>query len=454
MEKIYMRTSHRLVPFLATLSFLAVALMNLTAGAAPRSSSKTGPALMRFASAADVHNAEVSAASNFDYRWNVNERQLPLLGLPDHLAAGIERSLTYPLDQFRFSIFQALNYDEEHGKYLLPLVAQANNEIHFIEFEHSSGRNAFASIDGTNIKLVDNDTLKTFRTGDGTSYLFVRYPDGEFRCAAIRQANGASLSLLYSANGLALRGLVDSAGRTISFEYSSDGIKAVTQTWMANSASVTKTWLVGDQAMTERTTKAIEYSHAVGFLPFKAIPVNAVVRLYTDEMAASDKLLAGIFGGPNAVAGANGFEPAGLAASYPLYRGDIIGDDGKLRRGHLSYAMHLYGSPDGQSDSPLYVPAGFASHSSEPTPTDAAVTFYYPKLGNLTDVTLAVFHVANFQISNEGERVRIGNIGGPGGSSASYKHSHIEFYRGNTGLPSAAMRPALRIDPTSVFRTN
>jgi hypothetical protein len=64
---------------------------------------------------------------------------------------------------------------------------------------------------------------------------------------------------------------------------------------------------------------------------------------------------------------------------------------------------------------------------------------------------LAVFHVADFQMSAEGERVRIGRIGGPGGSSAAYKHSHIEFYRGNTGLPSLAARPRLRIDPTTVF---
>jgi hypothetical protein len=77
--------------------------------------------------------------------------------------------------------------------------------------------------------------------------------------------------------------------------------------------------------------------------------------------------------------------------------------------------------------------------------------FYYPKLGNLTDVTVAVFHVANFHLSYEDGRVRIGNIGGPGGSIGSYKHSHIEFYRGNTGLPSGSMRAKLRIDPVSVF---
>ena len=122
-----------------------------------------------------------------------------------------------------------------------------------------------------------------------------------------------------------------------------------------------------------------------------------------------------------------------------------------VRRGHLSYAMHLYGSADGSGDSSLYVPAGFTSHSAQPSPTDGVVTFYYPRLGNLSDVTLAVFHIADFQISIEGERVRIGNIGGPGGGTAAYKHSHIEFYRGNAGLPALSARPALRIDPATVF---
>ena len=57
-------------------------------------------------------------------------------------------------------------------------------------------------------------------------------------------------------------------------------------------------------------------------------------------------------------------------------------------------------------------------------------------------------HVAE---ASPGDRVRIGNIGGLGGSGLLYKHSHIEFYRGNTGLPSFPSRPDLRIDPSSVF---
>ena len=132
----------------------------------------------------------------------------------------------------------------------------------------------------------------------------------------------------------------------------------MTQTWMADSRGFTKTWAVGEQRPGDVSAK---YAHAVLTKTGKFLPANAVIEAYTEAMASSDKHLAQIFGGPNAVVGGNGFEPAGLAASYPFYRGDIIGDDGKLRRGHLSYAMHLYGSADGKGDSPVYVPAGFTS---------------------------------------------------------------------------------------------
>ena len=183
----------------------------------------------------------------------------------------------------------------------------------------------------------------------------------------------------------------------------------------------------------------------------KKMPRNALISAYTPDMAATDRLLAKIFGGPGAVAAANSFEPSGLSNQYPLYRGDILGDNGRILTGHLSHAMHLYGSFDGRGETPLYVPTGFTSHSGAPTPTDAAVTFFYPRLVNLSNVTLAVFHIANFAISQEGGRVRIGTVGGRGGSYAYYKHSHIEFYHGNTGLPSTSARQNLRIDPAAIF---
>jgi hypothetical protein len=445
-----MHSFRSILPRAFRLAFLMICVMNAVMGATLTSRTRVdaGRARVRFVELKTAGTGAVDSASAF--KWNVSDRELPLLGLPNtRLTPGLDQSLTYPLGQLSFPIFQALNYDDEHARYLLPSFSTGSKGVHFIEFAPVESRNTYTSIDGTNLTLVDNDTMKVVRTNDGARYIFVRYPDGEFRCATIKDPGGVALNLLYTANGLMLHGLVDSSGRTLTFNYAPAGIKSVTQTWMANSEGLTKTWIVGDEPESS-IDSSVKYSHAVSVFT-KALPSNAVVRQYTSAMAASDETLAHIFGGPNAVAGANGFEPTGLAVAYPFYRGNIIGDDGIERRGHLSYAMHLYGSADGTGESSLYVPAGFTQHSGPPSPTDAAITFYYPRLGNLTDVTLAVFHVADFQISTEGDRVRIGSIGGPGGSSASYKHSHIEFYRGNTGLPSLAARSRLRIDPTTVF---
>ena len=393
------------------------------------------------------YEAAISSAGEIlNYKWNADEKELPLLNLEgDGLKPGFDRSLTYQLAQFRFVIFQALSYDEQRNVYVLPLSTAEGAVNHFLEFQSTEVKNSYAPTDGTNIRLIDNDSMKTIRTADGSRYIFVRYPNGELHCAIIRNPSGAVLNLLYTANGLRLHGVVDNSGRTVTFNYDSAGIGSVTQTWMANATGLTRTWIVGEPP--ETVAPEIRYSHAI---TMKTLPANAVVRQYTAEMAASDRMLAHIFGGPNAIGAANGFEPAELASSYPAYRGDTIGDDGIERRGHLSYAMHLYGSPDGTGDSALYVPAGFTSHS-QPSPTDAAVTFYYPHIGNLVDVTLAVFHVAEFQIIYERERVRIGKLGGPGGCLPLYKHSHIEFYRGNSGLPPTETRAQLRIDPTKVF---
>ncbi|MDX6306352.1 MAG: hypothetical protein QOI77_3321 [Blastocatellia bacterium] len=445
-----MRTHQTVLPQGFRLVCLLLCVVSTCAGATLRGKSDSGRNRLKFV-AVKPGNAGTIDAAGHGFTWNIADKGLPLLGLPNNgLSAGLDRLLSYPLAQSNFPIFQALNYDEEHARYLLPSLSSESQGVHFIEFSLSEIKNTYTSADDANIRLIDNDSLKVVRTGDGTRYLFVRYPDGEFRCASIKDPNGGSLNLLYTANGLLLHGVVDSAGRTITFNYASNGIKSLTQTWMANSEGLTKTWMVGEQPESAVNSE-LKYSHAFVSLFTKALPSNAIVRQYTAAMAASDKALAAIFGGPNAVAGANGFEPAGLAAAYPFYRGDIVGDDGIERRGHLSYAMHLYGSPDGTGDSPLYIPPGFTQHSNEPSPTDAAVIFYYPRLGNLTDVTLAVFHVTDFQLTDEGNRVRIGMLGGPGGSSASYKHSHIEFYRGNTGLPPVAARASLRIDPTTVF---
>lgn len=447
-----MRKTFQFSPFGVCLLSLSLWWTGLVVGAphAARGDAGREPDWTQLAaSMSTARPAESASVKNFE--WNINDKELPLLTLDDErLPAKLDQSLTYPIDQFRLLVFQFLRRDDARGRYQLPTISGDSKEVHFIEFESIGDGKTFLAIDGSGLELMDQGTLKIIRAGDGARLLFIEYPDGEFRCASIKHANGVRLNLLYAANGLALRGVVDSFGRTIRFSYDKAGVESVTQTWMAAATGRTKTWHTGD--VPENTpVELARYSHALGA---KAIPGNALVREYTAAMADSDKNLAQVFSGVNAVAAGNGFEPAGLGTPYPLYRGDIIGDDGKPRRGHLSSAIHIYGSPDGTGDSPLYVPAGFTSHSGVPSPKDAVVTFYYPRLGNFTDITLAVFHVADFQIGYEVDRIRIGNIGGPGGSSAFYKHSHIEFYRGNTALPPASSRSALRIDPSLIFNAS
>lgn len=387
----------------------------------------------------------IAKQSSSVYQWNINDESLPLINLPDHLEGGVDLSLTYSMDQYQFPLFQSIYYNAEAGKYILMLMSEREG-AKFIDLPKAGGEGLSQSINSSNLRFTDKGDAKVISTNDGNVYTFTKFADGELHCRQIKDRAGVIIDFSYT-DAASLATIIDGSGRTVRFSYTKDYLSSITQTW-GSGAKKKKTWAIDNDTVT--TARNVSFAHARGATT-KRVPTNAVTHTYTDEMVASDSALASIFGGPGAMAAANGFEPAGLGSQYPLYRGDLVGDDGLIRRGHLSYAMHLYGSLDGTGQIGVYVPSGFVSHSDEPTPTDAAVSFYYPRLGNLTDVTLVVFHVANFNITSEGERIRIGDIGGRGGSVASYKHSHLEFYRGHTGLPSAAARTKLRIDPAVVF---
>ena len=181
--------------------------------------------------------------------------------------------------------------------------------------------------------------------------------------------------------------------------------------------------------------------------------VNAIKVYYTKEMEECDAKIASILGGDNAIAAANGFEPYSLAlvtasnTAYHYYRAE-----------HLNkYIMHLYGSKDrtrfgvdGETYTDIFIPDGFEPTSRNdaggrknaltqiPSPTEAVVTFYYKKLGNVDDVTLTLMHVKDFKPVKKGNRWHIGKIGGKGGQSVDlskpYLHSHFALLRGDVGL--------------------
>jgi len=125
---------------------------------------------------------------------------------------------------------------------------------------------------------------------------------------------------------------------------------------------------------------------------------------------------------------------------------------------HLWNFPHLAGSPDGTQNVGVFVPANYDPRTvSGPTLNDNIVTFYYERLGAETNVTLAVFHVGNYKLSNDGKRTRIGTTGGLGGDSSQSnpkspnRHVHFELWRGRGFKPPGRKRDEARIPFVPVF---
>lgn len=390
-------------------------------------------------------------ANNSLMLWNLVDREEPLLNLPENVQPDLDLNLTFPFGQFGIPLSQSLQYNAQTHRYLLMLTSDNGRKGNFLELRQVGSSRTYATNQSPGVELIDQGSIKVLRGTNGNQYSFIAISENELRCIQIQDRMGAFIRLRYNSEGL-LDGLSDNAGRTLSVGYANNHVAKLVQTWSVAEVKMIRSW---NPAISTHENLRYETSleRAPRFGLAKSLPTNAMISAYSVEMAECDRMLARIFGGPGAVAAANSFEPAALSGQYPIYRGDLRGSDGVLRRGHLSFAMHLYGSEDGTATTPLYVPTGFTSHTTTPTPTDAAITFFYPRLGNFSNVTLAVFHVADFAIKEESGRIRIGNIGGRGGSFELYKHSHIEFYRGNTGLPASNKRQALRIDPALVFST-
>jgi hypothetical protein len=383
--------------------------------------------------------------------WNLADPDEPLLRLPDDAKPNLDLGFSLPFRQFELPLQHSLSYNAQSRKYLLMLVSEAGRRGNYFELRQVGSSRVYSTKGNIRIDLIDQGSIKVLRAGDGSEYSFIVGSDEELRCVQIRGRRGESVYLSYNSQGL-LEGLTDNSERTIKIDYADDQVAALVQTWKVAAVKMVKRWSPpSNYSHPVQITRGNNYSAMPKYGMVKSVPSNAMRPSYTKQMAQCDQMLAGIFGGRGAVAAANGFEPSGLAGQYPIYRGDLRGSDGLVRPGHLIYALHLYGSVDGTGITPIYVPAGFASHSNTPTPSDAAITFFYPRLGRLTNVTVAVFHVADFEIRNENGRIRIGNIGGRGGSYEYYRHSHVEFYRGNTGLPSSNRRAAIRINPADVF---
>ena len=121
----------------------------------------------------------------------------------------------------------------------MPAVSRRDRKLVLIDFIRTGKTNSYLSREG--LVLIDQGNLKIIRAGNGTRFLFLQYPDGTLRCTAIKEDANVTLNLLYAANGLALDGVVDSSGRSLTFNYGDEGIQSLTQTWIANAEGLTRT---------------------------------------------------------------------------------------------------------------------------------------------------------------------------------------------------------------------
>ena len=145
-------------------------------------------------------------------------------------------------NQFDFPIFKSLEFDRKADKYLMPAVSRRERKLIFIDFTRVGKTRTYLSREG--LDLIDQGNVKIIRAPNQTRFLFLQYPDGILRCAAIKEDANVTLNLLYVANGLALHGVVDSSGRSLTFNYGDEGIESLTQTWTGNAEGLTRTWTI------------------------------------------------------------------------------------------------------------------------------------------------------------------------------------------------------------------
>jgi RHS repeat-associated protein len=172
-----------------------------------------------------------------------------------------------------------------------------------------------------------------------------------------------------------------------------------------------------------------------------------------------EQRLGKMFGDPGAVmrttydfnGGYRGRNPQAAAKFSRNERGDM--GNKFFDSEHLFNFPHLSGNLAGTATTNIYIPSNYVQGTiTKPTKDDNIVTAYYKRFGTEKDVTLAIFHVADYGVRNVAGRLRIGTTGGLGGNSNGVNmHSHFELWRGRGYRPPGPSRDAARIPFTPVF---
>src|SRR5881227_984442 len=110
---------------LAHLTLLVIFAASLAVGAIHPSYAKPDRGMNRARVVTPKASAvEPAVSALFDYKWNVDNRQFPLLSFfSEQLKPDLNLSLSYPMAQFRFLIFETLDYDDARVRYFLPSIS-------------------------------------------------------------------------------------------------------------------------------------------------------------------------------------------------------------------------------------------------------------------------------------------------------------------------------------------
>ena len=161
--------------------------------------------------------------------WNLNNRNLPLLSVPNVVRGDLNDWIAYPATEFSFPITQPLSYSTSCDCYSMTVVTKESATLRVVQLWRVTA-GFYRSQNGPYLELEVFGPLTAVTALDGTRYLFAEVGTGERLCASIHTLAGNYLLIDYTAEGLISR-LRDSSSRTVVPGYQDGRIVSLTQTW-------------------------------------------------------------------------------------------------------------------------------------------------------------------------------------------------------------------------------
>jgi PKD repeat protein len=177
-----------------------------------------------------------------NFNWSI-----PLVGLPGRSGLDLGLSLAYnslatwirngnaisfdddhgsPAPGFRlgFPVIEGNFYNSQAGKYSFVMITPSGGRL---ELRQIATSNLYQSVDSSYL-LLDAGNMK-LRTTDG-SQLSYAWMGSDYQCTEIKDRNGNFISINYDSLGR-VDTVIDTLSRTIHFNYDSNGLSSISQTW-------------------------------------------------------------------------------------------------------------------------------------------------------------------------------------------------------------------------------